>query len=137
MVARIWLDQGCTPGFQGKGQDPQGGEGDNKYQEGCEPVITTQLTEDWTYELKDIISQAYNLGNCTTTTCPGLNADGHLTGSITYYIGVAWCFGSWDDQGNCDGAQVDNTPQTDSLSGDIIFEVEQYRNNDNPFGGEG
>jgi len=135
MEVMIWLDQGYTPGFQGKDEDT--GEGDNVWQEGHEPVITTTLTADWTYELKNIIAQAYQSGNCEDEDdCPGLTEDGHLKGSITYYIGVAWCFGKWDEDGNCDGSDVDNTPQTDSLSGDIIFEVEQYRNNPNPsFGG--
>ena len=59
-----------------------------------------------------------NYGNCH-----GLAEDGRLVGSATYYIGVAW--------------QVDpdtgNEAQTDSVSADIVFEIEQHRNNPSPF----
>jgi len=133
MEAMIWLDQGTTPGFQNSDDDTSNDdpyEGDNVWQGAeYEPVVTTCITDDFTYELSNLINTT------VAGTGPGLTEDGHMVGSITYYIGVAWCFGEWDDQGNCDGSDVDNTPQTDSLSGDIIFEVEQYRNNPNPFQG--
>jgi len=65
-----------------------------------------------------------------------------LTGSEDYYIGKAWCFGdlSVDVKPNgiwhigeilCDGSEVNNVSQTDSLTSDIIFYAEQSRNNPN------
>lgn len=59
-----------------------------------------------------------------------------LEGSVDYYIGKAWCFGEMDGlpfylggEIVCDGQYVGNEPQTDSLTGDIIFYAEQARNN--------
>jgi len=57
-----------------------------------------------------------------------------LTGSTTYHIGKAWCFGEMTVDGEtgaitCNGESVDNASQSDSLTGDIIFYAEQARNN--------
>ncbi|RJR29629.1 hypothetical protein C4564_02055 [Candidatus Microgenomates bacterium] len=54
----------------------------------------------------------------------------------TEYVGLYWCYGSLVvNQGDnllvCDGKSVTNLTQTDSLSADISFYVEQARNNDN------
>ena len=62
-----------------------------------------------------------------------------------FYIGKAWCFGELTldpfpqdsdegplDRGTgilCDGSEVDNTPQTDSVVGDMTFRAVQSRNN--------
>lgn len=120
MEAMIWLDEGVTDGFQGKGQDV--GEGDNIHQEG-EPILTESISDDLMIDLRRLL-----VGDAT-----GLTADGHMVGSVTYYFGVGWCFGDWDHTNmTCDGSVVDNTPQTDSLGGNITFEVEQYRNNPAP-----
>ena len=133
MEAMMWLDQGMTPGFQCLENEPAScidpGEGDNLHQDG-EPVIYTSITDEWSYNLADIISEAaYKYGEGD-----GLNLDGRMTGSITYYIGVSWCFGTWNHTTmTCNGSPVDNTSQTDSLGGDLVFEVEQYRNNPVPF----
>ncbi len=75
---------------------------------------------------------------------------GPAPGGITQYIGKAWCFGtitpaplpqdglgttSPRTPGNssggytCDGSQLDNSTQTDSLTADITFEATQARNN--------
>ncbi len=72
---------------------------------------------------------------------------GPVPGASTRYIGKAWCFGtiSPDPIGqdnattsgplvrgtgiDCDGSQVDNTAQTDSLTADISFRAVQSRNN--------
>jgi predicted ribosomally synthesized peptide with SipW-like signal peptide len=61
---------------------------------------------------------------------------GPLQGTTTEYIGLYWCFGDIIvDENNytlsCDGAPVDNVPQSDSLMADITFYVEQARNNEN------
>ena len=71
-------------------------------------------------------------------------------GNVTKYIGKAWCFGNivpaplvQDGLGTtsprtpanstggiaCDGSQVNNTAQTDSLTADITFRDVQARNN--------
>lgn len=52
----------------------------------------------------------------------------------TTYMGIYWCYGTLTvDQGNhtlkCDGGPVGNLSQTDKLTADIRFYVEQERNN--------
>lgn len=74
-----------------------------------------------------------------------LSNGGALIGEQTYFIGKAWCFGDLTlnkvaaGEGvnptvasgvSCDGSNVDNTTQTDSLSGDITFRAVQWRNNE-------
>lgn len=61
---------------------------------------------------------------------------GPIAAETTEYIGMYWCFGDinvdYDDYTlECDGEPVDNTPQTDMLTADIGFYVEQARNNPN------
>lgn len=61
---------------------------------------------------------------------------GPMTGGDTVYIGLYWCLGDLSvDGGNyelaCDGASATNITQSDSLSADITFYVEQARNNPN------
>ena len=53
----------------------------------------------------------------------------------TAYVGLYWCFGDIDvDLGTntlgCDGASATNISQTDSMTADISFYVEQSRNNE-------
>jgi len=65
---------------------------------------------------------------------PGLNSDLALAPDTTKYIGMYWCYGDIDvNETNytlsCDGAPVTNLTQTDGLSADITFYVEQARNN--------
>jgi len=76
---------------------------------------------------------------------------GPVAGDTTHYIGKAWCFGTLtlapleqDDLGadsprtpanstggiSCDGSQLGNESQTDSLTADISFEAVQARHND-------
>ncbi len=50
-------------------------------------------------------------------------------GGETQYLGVKWCYGTFNGNGTCNGSSVDNASQTDSLSADISFYVEQARNN--------
>lgn len=55
-----------------------------------------------------------------------------LPGDDTQYIGMYWCYGDITVGANtlsCNGAPVDNVSQTDSLTADITFYVEQARNN--------
>lgn len=63
---------------------------------------------------------------------PGLNNDAVLSADDVEYIGLYWCYGEISTVGNvlsCDGSSVDNTTQTDGLTADIMFYVEQARNN--------
>ena len=55
--------------------------------------------------------------------CHGLADDGRMVGSVTYYFGLAWFIGD----------TVGNEAQTDSLNANLVFEVEQHRNNTTPF----
>ncbi len=84
-------------------------------------------------------------------TGDGILSAGPLLGSETYYVGKAWCFGTMtldpmaqDGQGKtgsngpldrgtgitCDGTGLDNTTQTDSVTGDITFRAVQSRHNE-------
>ncbi|MFH1745258.1 MAG: SipW-dependent-type signal peptide-containing protein [bacterium] len=127
MQAMIWLDQGDIDGFQCSDKKIEEGarceddskEGDNMWQENEPVIVYDDITADWTYDLAEVLKRA--------GTGPGLTIDGHMVGSITYYFGVGWCFGGWDDS-TCDGSYVDNSSQSDSLSGNLNFQVEQYRN---------
>jgi len=99
MNTKIWVDEGSTPGWQGKDVDLE--EGDNIWQPG----------ENITYE--GIIHEYLNTSN--------LNMQGpiHLEGCKTYYIGWEWEV----------PVTVGNIIQDDWLEFDIEFYVEQYRNN--------
>ncbi|OGZ33009.1 MAG: hypothetical protein A2174_03420 [Candidatus Portnoybacteria bacterium RBG_13_41_18] len=87
----------------------------------------------------------------------GIFGPGSLDGDLTYYIGKAWCFGDFTlspvtqdgpvqiglngfplngpDVRNsgivCDGSQLDNITQTDSVMANISFSAVQSRNNPN------
>ncbi len=81
-----------------------------------------------------------------------LERSGPLAGGEDYYIGKAWCqgalslapldqdgFGKNGDNGpldrgtgiSCDGAVINDASQTDGISVDVSFSVEQSRHNDN------
>ncbi len=62
--------------------------------------------------------------------------NGAFPGDTTQYIGLYWCYGKLlvDETLNtltCDGVGGTNLTQTDSMSADISFYVEQARNNEN------
>src|SRR3990167_1970152 len=122
----IWLDEGATIGFQGQ----DNGEGDNIQQDG-ELTLVTPGTLDEGGETLPIwlgLAAAYLANGCigdgsSTSDCPGLTSDGHIVGSITYYFGLGWEL----------PGEVVNDVQTDSLTADMKFEAEQYRNNPSPF----
>lgn len=96
------------------------------------------------------VSLADSAGNIWT------GAPGPLSGNTTKYIGKGWCFGAitvspivQDNQGpvgtpgqegsngpdfrgagfSCNGANLNNSTQTDSLTADVSFEAVQSRNN--------
>jgi len=57
-----------------------------------------------------------------------------MAGNSTEYLGVYWCYGALTVDSSahtlsCDGSSVSNFTQSDSLSADIRFYVEQARNN--------
>lgn len=124
----VWLDQGGIPGFQCPEDEPGCGadllEGDNILQEPFElPLISPGTVEEGeTWYLADGLSTAYGLYGCAIAPCPGLESDGHMVGSITYYFGIGWGLPS----------DVGNIVQSDSFSGDMTLEVVQYRNNPAP-----
>jgi predicted ribosomally synthesized peptide with SipW-like signal peptide len=116
----VWLDEGVTPGFQGKTDK---GEGDNIKQEGEIELISAgpiDLPKE-TWNIKDAILAAYAANG--NAVAPGITADGHMTADVTYYFGLGWKLPK--DTGN--------EAQTDIFEADVTLEVEQYRNNPNPF----
>jgi predicted ribosomally synthesized peptide with SipW-like signal peptide len=57
---------------------------------------------------------------------------GAMPGNTESYIGLYWCYGDitvGDHTLSCDGTPVSNMSQTDSMSADLSFYVEQARNN--------
>lgn len=133
LLFEMWLDQGTVPGFQGTGD---AGEGDNIWQTG-EPPLISEGTIDEAGEVHIAAPALAAINNSFPTcdaddgtvedgqavsACPGLTSDGHMVGSITYYLGLNWRLP--DDVGDI--------VQTDSLVADMTFAVEQYRNNPTP-----
>jgi len=60
---------------------------------------------------------------------------GVLEATTTHYIGLYWCYGAItvDTNANtlsCDGSEVTNLTQSDSLTADFTFYAEQARNNE-------
>lgn len=58
-----------------------------------------------------------------------------LPGGSTSFIGLAWCAGTMTattggGQPTCDGSTMGNEVQTDSMTADLTFRVEQARNNE-------
>jgi Ca-activated chloride channel homolog len=116
---QTWLDQGATPGFQNGNSTTtiDQGEGDNIWQEG-EPALTGGA-------LSDIV------GTTTITLADG-GFGTPISPNVTNYIGMFWCAGTvTGGAGNigCDGASMSNIAQTDSATANVIFRVEQARNN--------
>jgi predicted ribosomally synthesized peptide with SipW-like signal peptide len=119
LLFNVWLDQGVIPGFQGKTGDPT--EGDNVFDSGDVPLITSGPI-DAGGEVWDL-ADGLALAAAQYPGAPGLNSDGHLTGSVTYYFGVGWQLPQI----------VGNDVQSDTFGGDMILEVSQYRNQGNPY----
>ena len=120
----VWLDEGDTPGFQGKTDK---GEGDN-IRNYDELLLVSPGPIDLGGETHNIwqgIAAAYVTHGCLDPTgktvgpCQGLTADGHMVASTTYYFGIGWEL----------PGTVGNEVQTDIFSADMTFEVSQYRNN--------
>ena len=135
-----WLDEGGVAGFQCNNANavPTVGascaadplEGDNVLN-GVEALFwddeTVDEASEGPFEISDVLSGAYAAHLCTDTdgntaygACHGLASDGRMVGSATYYWGLAWNVPE----------SAGNEIQTDALTLDMIFEVEQHRNND-------
>ena len=102
-------------------------------------------------EQEDVFKEA-TLGGLNGFAVPLADTSGNaifgddpLAGETTYYIGKAWCYGAMTinplpegDGGpdvrpngvECDGSELDNTTQTDSVLGNLTFTAVQSRHND-------
>ncbi len=139
LLFTAWLDQGLIPGFQNGGQEPiDSEEGDNLMNPANlleQPFWSGELADEDAWDIAEVLSQAYSFycanqnpavsqdGHDEYGVCQGIAADGRMVGSTTYYFGLAWELPS----------EVGNNIQTDSMSADMTFQVEQHRNNQNPF----
>ena len=52
-----------------------------------------------------------------------------------YFVGIKWCFGTFDANYNCNGVTIGNEAQTDSMTMDVSFTVVQTQNNPSAQGG--
>jgi len=110
-------------------------DGDNVY-ETHETIIYSGLIDENLAIQGALADSTVNLFTNTANT--------PLTGGLDYYLGTAWCFGEMvfdpveenagvdptiEDGIDCNGTNVNNASQTDTLKGDIGFYVEQARNN--------
>jgi len=109
---RIWADVCHRLGSPGIEPGPAH-RGDNIYQPDCDILLTEgpangDPLEGVTWTLADSSGNVFD-------------GEGPLVGSNDYYLGVGWYVPS----------EVGNIIQTDSVSGDISFYIEQARNNPN------
>lgn len=113
-----WADTGATPGFQGQQTDPT--EGDNIWQAGENPLFSN--VEGPASDVLGGVS--YPLFTPQTAAMPA---------GSTAYVGLYWCYGALTVGApgtlTCNGAPTTNITQTDSMTADISFYVEQSRNN--------
>lgn len=113
-------------------------DGDNVYETG--EYIFLEGTLD------DLKNGKIALADSTRNVWVQQGQPGPLPNNTTKYIGKAWCFGdlgmtqlSQETTGpltrpssaTCNGANVNNAPQTDRVMGNIQFYAEQARNNPN------
>ncbi|NOY35744.1 MAG: hypothetical protein GXP44_02400 [bacterium] len=151
-----WLDQGAIPGFQNTDADGNPvyanendstgendlqlvdpTEGDNIYQNYEGPKFwNSETIGNLTNDLSGVLSAEYER-SCTDTSigtgnpngsdnygfCQGLAQDGRMVGSTTYYFGLAWDL----------PLDTGNEVQSDEYTANLIFQVEQLRNNPTPF----
>ena len=109
---RLWKDEGVHDGFgndpveynPGTDCPPTGGEGDNIWQEEYEPIIFEGTLAELLYENNPLFTEL------------------HIVACTTYYMGWEW----WVPE------EVGNIIQGDTVSFDIEFYAQQYRNNPEP-----
>lgn len=133
-----WLDDGSVPGFQNTGLSSEDEgfdkeEGNNIKDEGeLEIRLKNNIDiagESWI--LAPILALRYSdmcggyavNGQNNGGVCQGLAEDGRLVSNTTYYAGLAWDF----------PLQNDNSTQSDTFMFDLSLEIEQWRNNKEPF----
>lgn len=97
-------------------------DGNNIWEQG-EPLLFSNI---WGPASDVLNGRIYTLADSSTGT--------PMPGNTTTYIGLAWCAGTMTvDQIlntiTCDGSAMGNDTQTDSLTADVTFRVEQSRNN--------
>ena len=141
LLFTAWLDQGLIPGFQNVYKNAAGEyvndptidpeEGDNLMNSRYEiPFWEGELASEDSWKIADVLSAAYAFtpgpnpdGHNDYGASHGLAEDGRMVGSTTYYFGFAWEIPE----------NVGNDVQTDSMSATMEFQVEQHRNNPDPF----
>ena len=103
--------------------------GDNIYTPDCDKPLMINPVKLTDYEGTFPIADA-------TYSIAGNDLSGNplpLIGGGKYYIGKAWCFGDMtvesDGTITCNGANVQNDAQTDTLKLKVSFTAVQYRNN--------
>jgi len=136
-----WVDHGAIAGFQcgadgpnnaGCAADPT--EGDGIYQSTEVFIIEDETFAEFeSFAFAPALAAAYTAFNCTEETgdtdygeCHGFAQDGRMVASATYYVATAW---------DLPLLETGNDAQTDTFGADMVFEVEQHRNNPNPFAG--
>ena len=126
----IEAEGNCTPEGDGELDDylmifAWADDGDNVFEPDETPLMTTPV------KLTDYVGRF----PIVDSTFNAFGAIGNpLEGGKDYYIGVAWCFGDMTIQNGtitCDGENVGNDAQTDTLKLDVSFEAVQARNNGN------
>lgn len=117
-------------------------DGDNVLEQGEKVIVSGPASQ--------VLNSKMTLADSSTNNVGGSNGD-PLSKSRDYFIGKAWCFGGLTEaavpqdgsgatgtngpdslRGSgvvCDGSQVGNQSETDSLIGDVRFYAEQSRNN--------
>jgi len=108
---KIWADTCRRLGSNYPVVIPPALPGDNVYQEGCDILLTEGPANG-----DPLSGVTWTLADSTYNVFDG---QGPLIGSNDYYLGVGWYIPS----------DVGNIIQSDSVSGDISFYVEQSRNN--------
>lgn len=112
-------------------------DGDGVYETG-EAVIMATTTLDGLPQGAGNLGQVFDLIDATTHVFDAAAVGTPMAPSTnSEYMGQAWCFGDLtvnaDDSVTpftCDGTVVDNTPQGDTVVGDITFYAIQSRHND-------
>ncbi|MBN2094647.1 MAG: hypothetical protein JW727_01235 [Candidatus Aenigmarchaeota archaeon] len=95
--------------------------GDNIYQVECDELLTAGTADA-------ISTVKWTLADAAENNVGGIDGE-PLDPTKTYFIGAAWCLGTIEGDGYCNGLPIDNSVQTDSYTADISFEVVQARNN--------
>lgn len=139
-------DSNDTPAFNGEMRDNLSlawwpDNGDNIMQTGDEFnnkfFISGAKLSDMLANSNDGKTLLLTLADSATNFFTGVHNgnDTPMAGGETKYVGFAWCFGDMEIANDatitCNGEPIDNSTQTDSLTADLEFYVEQARHNGN------